>query len=182
MSESTLKETLKDRSRQIQVRIVADGQQLGRAARNLIEGEPVRAVVSWADVDAKPKLPQPEPEPYTRRLPLPDAGGRRTRYLRVEEIDWFEAERQYVRVYVRDRKSILVRGQDMTIKSLAARLDPQCFMRVHRSHIVNLKRVEALRVDAPTKRYVELLSGHDVPVSQANWDQLEFALVTGDQV
>ncbi len=52
-------------------------------------------------------------------------------------------------------------------------------MRVHRSHIVNLERVEALRTDAPAKRYAVLAGGYDVPVSQTHWEQLATALHGG---
>ncbi len=52
-------------------------------------------------------------------------------------------------------------------------------MRVHRSHIVNLERVEAFRTDAPAKRYAVLAGGYDVPVSQTHWEQLATALHGG---
>ncbi|HEY0625732.1 MAG TPA: LytTR family DNA-binding domain-containing protein [Allosphingosinicella sp.] len=57
------------------------------------------------------------------------------------EIDWIEAEKDYVRIHTGGR-SYLLHGM---IGALAERLDPKHFMRVHRSAIVRLDRVRAVR-------------------------------------
>jgi two-component system LytT family response regulator len=63
--------------------------------------------------------------------------GPRVRLLDVDEVDYFEAEANYVRVHV-GGASHLVRE---TLAALEARLDPARFARVHRSLIVSLDRV-----------------------------------------
>lgn len=158
----------------IRVRIIAGQRSLETVLRQLGTGRPVELVVRiHAGAGARP-----EPaSPYPRRLPVPEREGR-VRYLKVEDIDWIKAERQYVRLYV-GGKTFLMRGQSITIAKLASRLDPARFLRVHRSHIVNLDRVEVLRTDAPAKRYAVLAGGHDVPISQSGWDQLKAALGGG---
>ena len=121
MAKTPIKETQTEGRGQIQVWIDADSRQLERALRQLTEGWPVQVAVDWthADHESKPKRARPEPEPYAQRLPVVERGGSRIRYLKVLEIDWIEAERQYVRLHVRD-KTFLARGPSMTIKNLAA--------------------------------------------------------------
>jgi two-component system LytT family response regulator len=61
----------------------------------------------------------------------------------VDEIDWIEAADDYVHLH-RGAKSHLVRE---TLSHLTSKLDPEAFVRIHRSMIV---RVEAIRELKPT--------------------------------
>ena len=63
--------------------------------------------------------------------------GSRMRLVDITDVDYFEAESNYVRAHV-GMKSHLVR---MTLTALAERLDPARFLRVHRSLIVQLARI-----------------------------------------
>jgi two-component system LytT family response regulator len=63
--------------------------------------------------------------------------GARIRLVDVRDVDYFEAESNYVRAHVGPR-SHLVRT---TLTALEAKLDPSRFLRVHRSLIVQLARV-----------------------------------------
>lgn len=147
----------------IRLRIVADGCRLEAAWQQLLAGQPVTLNADWSP-----------PPRYLRRLAVKQRQGR-IHYLKVEDVDWIEAERQYVRLHCREG-TFLTRGEGMSLKDLAVRLNPERFMRVHRSHIVNLDRIEALRIDDSGKRYADLVGGHDVPVSQTCWDSLQLAL------
>ena len=60
--------------------------------------------------------------------------------IRTAEIDWLEGAGNYVKLHVGAREH-LVRD---TLKSLEERLDPQRFLRVHRSAIVNLDSIARL--------------------------------------
>jgi two-component system LytT family response regulator len=62
-------------------------------------------------------------------------------FLRTAEVDWIEAEGNYVRLHAAKR-GFLIREK---ISTLEERLDPDRFIRVHRSTIVNLDRVTELR-------------------------------------
>ena len=129
---------------------------------------------------SRPKPPpRPERGRYARRLPVPELGGHTIRYLKVEAIAWIEAESQYVRLHLRN-KSFLVRSPTMTMRHLASRLDPEQFVRVSRSHIVNLEQVVALRMEAPSQGYALLAGGHEVAVSQTHWERLKEALIGCD--
>ncbi len=65
----------------------------------------------------------------------------RSLLLRAAEVDWFEADRNYVRVHVGRSVHLLREG----ISALEASLDPGQFARVHRSTIVNLDRIRELQ-------------------------------------
>src|ERR1043166_1740528 len=67
--------------------------------------------------------------------------GKKTVLLQAEQISWVQAEKDYVRLH-HGRDSFLVRS---TIQSMAERLDPALFMRVHRSTIVNLDHVKEMK-------------------------------------
>jgi two-component system, LytTR family, response regulator len=68
----------------------------------------------------------------------------RTIVVPVREVDWIEAEGKYVRLHVRDQ-SYLVRD---AIAAVERRLDARAFVRIHRSTIVNLRRVTEIREDS----------------------------------
>ncbi len=71
---------------------------------------------------------------------LVKSGGRIT-FLRAEEIDWLKSEGNYVRLHV-GASSYLLRE---TISQMESQLDPRRFLRIHRSAIVNLDRVQEIQ-------------------------------------
>ncbi len=79
-----------------------------------------------------------ELRPAARRLDrIPVRVGARIRLVPADEVDYFQAETNYVRLHV-GKASHLVRD---TLAGLEARLDPARFLRIHRSLVVNLSRV-----------------------------------------
>jgi two-component system, LytTR family, response regulator len=72
---------------------------------------------------------------YLRRIAV--RTGARVKLVDVDDVDYFEADTNYVRLHV-GGASHLVRE---TLTALEGRLDPARFARVHRSLIVNLERV-----------------------------------------
>ena len=70
-------------------------------------------------------------------IPLPST----TKSQYSDDVDWFEAEGNYVRVHV-GKSAHLVRD---TLSNLESRLDPEGFRRIHRSTIVNVERVRELQ-------------------------------------
>jgi len=65
----------------------------------------------------------------------------RVTFVRANDIDWVEAEGNYVRLHV-GKETHLFRE---SITSIASKLNPQKFLRIHRSSIVNLDRIKELR-------------------------------------
>lgn len=61
-------------------------------------------------------------------------------FLKSEEIDWIEAEGDYMKFHAAGRAHLMRE----TMARLEARLDPARFVRIHRSTIVNIDRVQKL--------------------------------------
>jgi two-component system LytT family response regulator len=96
----------------------------------------------------------------TPRLTVRSAG--HVAYVQIPDIDWVEAADYYACLHV-GAKSHLVR-QSMT--ELEKELDPRIFCRIHRSTIVNLRRVRALKVDDAGEYEVILESGQTLRLSR----------------
>jgi len=60
--------------------------------------------------------------------------------IALHVIERFEAQDDYVLVHVAGRRHLV----HVTLSDLERRLDPECFLRVHRSHIVNVDHVAEL--------------------------------------
>lgn len=69
----------------------------------------------------------------------------RSELIRIdtEEVSRIDAERDYVRLHVEDRRYLLLQ----TIAGLEKRLDPEKFIRIHRSTILRRDRIKGLRHD-----------------------------------
>ncbi|HYR12391.1 MAG TPA: LytTR family DNA-binding domain-containing protein [Longimicrobium sp.] len=65
---------------------------------------------------------------------------RGVQFVRAAEIDWVEAEGNYVRLHAAGQSHLLREP----LHRIQARLDPRRFVRVHRSAVVNLDRVRRL--------------------------------------
>jgi two-component system, LytTR family, response regulator len=79
------------------------------------------------------------PHAYLERVVIKASG--RIFFLKTEEIDWIEAAGNYVRLYA-GRESHLLRE---TMNSLEQKLDPNRFIRIHRSTIVRIDRIAELQ-------------------------------------
>jgi two-component system, LytTR family, response regulator len=75
---------------------------------------------------------------YLQRLVVPT--GHRSTFIQTAEIDWIEAERNYIRLHVGDRAYLLRHN----LSRIESALDPAMFCRIHRSIIVNIDRIHAV--------------------------------------
>ena len=66
--------------------------------------------------------------------------GRRTRFVAISEIDWFEADGNYIQVHA-GPSAFRTRG---TITAIENALDPRQFVRIHRRIVVNMDRVKEM--------------------------------------
>lgn len=98
--------------------------------------------------------------------------GTRTLALRYAEIDWVEAVGSYVRVHAGEVHR-LVRS---SLAEMEARLGPAGFARIHRSSLVNLRRVEAIEHLSHGDGLIRLPDGTDLRVSRGRREDLERAL------
>ena len=98
--------------------------------------------------------------------------GREVVRLRSSEIDWIDAAGDYMCVHAGNATHVL-RG---TMKDLEASLDPAAFQRIHRSAIVNLKRVRKLRPHANGEYFLTLEGGQELKLSRTHRDTVELLL------
>jgi two-component system LytT family response regulator len=66
--------------------------------------------------------------------------GRRTRFVPLSDVDWFEADGNYILVHAAGEK-YRTRG---TITAIESALDPRQFVRIHRRIVVNMDRVREM--------------------------------------
>jgi two-component system, LytTR family, response regulator len=86
----------------------------------------------------------------------------------VPDVRWIEAVGYYVRLHTA-RGTLLHRE---SLESLARRLDPECFVRVHRSAIVAVEAIGQARRRRTGGHELVLTTSHRVPVSRAGWAAL----------
>jgi two-component system LytT family response regulator len=108
--------------------------------------------------------------PYLRRFVVRD--GDCFRFLPVGEVDWIEAERNYVRLNA-GTTSFLVRGN---LSRVLEELDPRRFARIHRSVAVNLERVVAVEPAPGGDGTAVLRDGRRLRVSRTHRRTLLLAL------
>lgn len=89
-------------------------------------------------------------------------------FLQSDEIDWIEAEGDYMKFHVAG-KSYLMRE---TMARLEARLDARRFVRIHRSVIVNIDRVRKLAPSFAGDHTVVLRDGTNLRLSRSYHERL----------
>jgi len=107
---------------------------------------------------------------YLKRLAI-KAGGRVT-ILGVKDIDWIEAEGDYVKIHA-GRAWHLLRE---TMKHLETQFDPARFARIHRSTIVNVERIKELQPYFRGEYAVILHDGTSLKLSRGYKEHLDAAL------
>lgn len=73
---------------------------------------------------------------YIKRLAVKNAG--RTIYLHIDEIDWISAAGNYLELHI-GKKTHLIRER---LSALEAKIDPEKFVRIHRSTVLNIERIK----------------------------------------
>ncbi len=71
------------------------------------------------------------------------AQGRTVRLITVDQISYFQADNKYTRVVTAATESLTNR----TLKELIDELDPDMFLQIHRSTVVNVNAIEAVHRD-----------------------------------
>lgn len=97
---------------------------------------------------------------FLKRLTIKLTG--RTILLPVDEIDWIETYGNYLKIHA-GRESHLIRG---TMQSLETKLDPEKFVRVHRSVIVNIEKVKEIYPRSNGDQDLVLQNGQQLMLSR----------------
>lgn len=104
---------------------------------------------------------------YVDRLTVKSPRG--MTFLRTEEIDWVDAAGNYVRLNSKGN-AFLMRE---TMSALEQRLDPEMFLRIHRSTIVNIERIREIRPLQHGEHLVILDNGQRLTMSRSYRHRLD---------
>lgn len=110
------------------------------------------------------------PQQFLERVVVKD--GTRVTLIPVEKLDYAEAQDDYVSLASEGKKHL----KQQTIAGLEACLDPQRFVRVHRSYVVNFERVARIEPYAKDSKIAILRDGTRLPVSRAGYARLKALL------
>lgn len=108
--------------------------------------ESMRQMVTMLDAIARPRK-------YLSRVAV--RSGERTIFVPVDGVEWIEAAQNYVRLHTGQGAHLLL----VPMNTLEASLDPARFVRIHRSHIVNVQHVRQMWTLAHGQYILEMASG-----------------------
>jgi two-component system LytT family response regulator len=120
-------------------------------------GERLTALLDGARAARKP----------AERLIVKSAG--RVVFLRADEVDWVEAAGNYLRLHVGTEVHLLRE----TMSGLETRLDPDQFLRIHRSTMVNVERIKEIQPLFHGDCVVILRDGTELTLSRGYRSKLE---------
>lgn len=139
---------------------IARATDLIRLRQNNDLSQQLRALIE--DLKNKPR--------YAERLAV--RSGERTILLPVEQIEWIEANENYVHLHAAKRSHMT----RTTMRGLEALLDPRRFVRVSRSAIVNVQCVQECRPLFNGEQTLRLSSGQELKVSRACRQRVQASL------
>ena len=125
----------------------------------LLTQEQLKSVLASLENDSNPKE-------YPKRFLVHN--GAKDLFISVEDIEWIEAADYYSCLHV-GTKNLMLRE---TIKQLANTLDPQKFVRIHRSVIVNMEHLQEIIREGQNEGSVVLTNGQRLKMSKAGWQNL----------
>lgn len=119
----------------------------------------VEAVLRNRAPEGIPTPAEPQPD-WAEEFWVPH----RSELIRIatDQIDRIEAERDYMRLHVGSHSYLL----HQTISSLEERLDPQQFVRLHRSHIVRRDHIARLRHDGSGVWFAALVDSNEIRIGR----------------
>ena len=136
-------------------------QEVARATERLIS-------VLGKGPDAAPPRSPPAPTPsYLATIEVESRG--RVEHVPTDTIDAIVARGPYAEIRVGDTTHLLRER----MQALESRLDPARFVRIHRSAIVRLDRVESLQRRPGGEATLTLRGGHELTVSRSRRQELE---------
>ena len=120
----------------------------------------VRARIADCDQGTNGRVPDASGSDYKTRIVFKSRG--RIVFLPVEDIRWIGAEENYVRISTGNESHLLRE----TMARLETTLNPEVFLRVHRSSIVNLQYVKEVKSDTDGESIVVLTGGEKIAMSR----------------
>ena len=107
------------------------------------------------------------PKKFLSRVAVRTAG--KTYFVELSEVDWIQSAENYVQLHTATAKHLV----HVPIQTLQASLDPEVFLRIHRSMIVNLRQVKEISPAAHGECLLTLQSGVRLQSSRTYSDAIK---------
>ncbi|MEH6635928.1 MAG: response regulator [Halioglobus sp.] len=133
-------------------------QDSGRTKQTLMQ---LMDGMGGATVAAQVEQPQARSPHWPERLTIKD--GSEFQFVRMDDIRWIDAAGDYMCVHASGKTHIM----RTTMKQLEGALNPEVFLRVHRSSIVNLNYITAAQVSANGEYQLTLEGDAQIKVSRS---------------
>jgi two-component system LytT family response regulator len=106
------------------------------------------------------------PGPRLTRVLVKDGEGMQV--LLVDDIAYIESQADQVAFHAHGREHL----KTQRISELEAQLDPACFVRVHRSFIINLAALQGLEKTDSDAYLARMKNGKRIPISRSGYERL----------
>ena len=136
-------------------------QEAIAVARQRLAQTSAAVVSTQLAIDARP------PGAWISRIVIRD--GASVHVIPLDKVDYAEAQDDYVSVRTGD-KSLL---KEQSMADLERQLDPQRFVRIHRSYLLNLDRLALIELASKDSRVAILKDGRHLPVSRSCYARLK---------
>ncbi len=139
-----------------------DPQRLAEAidqARRNIEGGP--------QIDLSELAWQAKPRKSLERILVKD--GARVTVIPIEEVDYIEAQDDYIGIHARGKCHL----KPQRLSHLDSLLDDEEYVRIHRSCILNIRRLTRIELYAKDSRLAVLRDGKKLPISRSGYARLK---------
>jgi two-component system LytT family response regulator len=107
------------------------------------------------------------PGQYAERIVVRD--GAQVHVIPAERVDYVEAQDDYVAIHESGKTHL----KHQTLAELAEALDPDRFVRIHRSYVANVERIARIELLAKDQRVAVLHDGRQLPISRAGHERLK---------
>lgn len=142
-------------------------QTIERARVELLKSHDRNLTSRLLDLLAERAGPKPDVKQVDDRMVI-RAGGRVV-FLDLEDVDWIEAAANYVKVNAGKESYLLREG----IGRISEKLDPERFVRIHRSIIVNVRKIKELQPCDSGEYIAVLKNGKELSCSRGFRPQLQ---------
>ena len=95
--------------------------------------------------------------------------GAKVHVIPIDTLDYLEAQDDYVAIHVEGKTWL----KPQPLSELAVQLDPERFVRIHRSYVLQVTRLARLELYAKDSRMAILADGRQLPVSRAGYARLK---------
>ena len=138
-------------------------ERAGNRVRTAPPDESTRQMLTVLDAIANPRR-------HLSRLAIRSGDG--TIFVPVDDVEWIEAAQNYVRVHARAATHLL----HVSMNAIETSLDPERFVRIHRSYIINLRHIKQLWTLVHGQYVLELVSGQRLQTGRTYGEKIRTLL------